>query len=120
MQCLPILKVNSLFIQGINYYFTDGVLAIYDVWFVGDQFFATNFGELQKMHQTARIKKKSPPYLYEYYNMFGYYSAGSSGRKHVIGRMINALLVGLNTHNWLPRYVIVVFDKDLIDDVNIF
>ena len=93
---------------------------IYDVWFIGDDFFHDIFSALQDLRSKARVAKKNPPYLYEYYNVFGYYSTKSSGTRHTIGRILNALIVGLNTHDRLPRYVVLMLDKDLIDDINVF
>ena len=72
------------------------------------------------MRSKARVAKKNPPYLYEYYNVFGYYSTKSSGTRHTIGRILNTLIVGLNTRDRLPCYVVLMLDKDLIDDINVF
>ena len=38
----------------------------------------------------------------------------------MIGRMVNALIVGLNTRERLPCLILLVIDKDLVDDVNMF
>ena len=44
----------------------------------------------------------------------------SSGTKHTVGRILNSLITGLNTRDRLPHMVVILIDKDLIEDVNIF
>ena len=70
-------------------------------------------------HQ-AKIQKTQQPYIYEYYNIFGYYTMPSSGSHHTIGRVVNSLITALNTRDRLPRLVVIMLDKDLIEDVGIY
>ena len=44
----------------------------------------------------------------------------SSGSCHTIGRVVNSLITALNTHDRLPRLVVIMLDKDLIEDVGIY
>ena len=44
----------------------------------------------------------------------------SSGTKRTVGRILNSLIMGLNTCDRLPCMVVILIDKDLIEDVNIF
>ena len=60
------------------------------------------------------------PYAYEFYNVFAFTQLGSSGVRSILARVINALVEGLNSRPRLPRYVVVVLDKDIIDEVNVF
>ena len=92
--------------------------AIYDVWFIGDQFFRDMFPSLQNLKQQAKLLKTPIPYLYEYYNVFGYYSMVTSGIRCAIARVYNSLVVGLNTRECLPRLIVIMLDKDIIEDVS--
>ena len=122
-RCFLVLEgLNCIQCNNMIYFpsfITDTVQAIYDVWFVGDGFFREVFPALQAMQQQAKLTKSSVPYLYEYYNVFGYYSMRSSGMRYCIGRILNSLIVGLNTRERLPRLVVLIIDKDIIEDVGI-
>ena len=126
------MPFSDIYVNNYCWYFTqqisnsminlisDTVSAIYDVWFIGDKFLGDMFLALQSLRQQAKILKKLPPYLYQYYNVFRYHSARSSEMRHVIGRMINSFIVGLNTRERLLCYVVLVMDKDIIEDINLF
>ena len=101
-------------------YLAENVQAIYDVWFVRDQFLGDIYQEMQNLRQKARMTKTQPPYLYDYYNVLGYYSPRSSGNRRAIGRIPNSLIVGLNTREHLPHLVVIVIDKDIIEDIGIY
>ena len=58
------------------------------------------------------------PYLYEYYNIVPLYAAIASTTKSVIVRTFNEFVVELNKKNKLPRYVVILLDKDVIEAVN--
>ena len=105
----------------VNYYFiVDKVEAIYDVWLIGDEFFSKIYDSLKEWRCRTRAAKSKQPYLYDYYNVFGYYMLRSSGNRYAIGRVLNSLIVGLNTRHRLPRLIILILDKDVIEDVGIY
>ena len=72
------------------------------------------------MRKTAIANRTPPPYLYDYYNVFAYVPAHSLGATRTIARTFNVVVEGLNNKKCLPRFLIVVVDKDIIKDVNIF
>ena len=59
-------------------------------------------------------------YLQDYYNIFSYFYPTASTVKRAIARFINALIEALNDRERLPRYIIFILDKEIIEDVNIF
>ena len=61
-----------------------------------------------------------PPYLYDYYNVFAYVPSHNLGASKTIAYTFNALVEGLNNKRRLPIFILVVIDKDVIEDVNIF
>ena len=58
--------------------------------------------------------------MYDYYNIFGYYTMMSSGTKHAVGRILNSMITSLNMRDRLPHMMIIMMDKDLIKDIGIF
>ena len=38
----------------------------------------------------------------------------------MVARVYNSLIVSLNTREWLPRLIVLMLDKDLIQDVGYY
>ena len=71
------------------------------------------------MRDQVRVAKKQPPYLFEYYNVFRFWKSSANSR-HTIGRVLNAFINALNQGRCLPRFLLIILDKDVIEDVNVF
>ena len=93
---------------------------IFDVWIIGDGFLHEVVNSLFDMRKTAITNHTNPLYLYDYYNVFTYVPSPSMGATRTIACTFNAAVEGLNNKRRLPRFVIVIVDKDIIEDVNIF
>ena len=93
---------------------------IYDVWMVGDVFFGKIIETLFEMRTTALRKKKQPPYIYHMYNVFAYVPSRNIGAKRSIACIFHALVEGLNNRIRLPRFLLVIIDRDIIEDINLF
>ena len=65
---------------------------------------------LQSMKTDALTKKKPIPYIFEYYNVFGYYANPLSQTRGVMARMFQALAEGLNSTMRLPKFILVIPD----------
>ena len=65
------------------------------------------------------MERKNPPYIYDQY-MFYFFSPRSSQNKNILSRCHSALVEAFNRRYHLPRYIIVVLDKDVIESVNFF
>ena len=72
------------------------------------------------MRNEVIVNKHDIPYLHSFYNVHGFSTHPSSGNHRTIGRIINALIHALNTRKRLPRFLVVIIDKDIIEDVGIF
>ena len=88
------------------------VQATADVWIIGDKFLRSMYAELQSLCSEAAIKKRPPPYLYEFYNVFCYYP---TTKMNALAGIINAYIEILNNRSHLPKYVIVIPDKNIIE-----
>ena len=84
---------------------------------MGDAFLKSIFDTVKKMKEQARVNNKSPPYLYEYYNVTGFWKQNS---RRVIRHTLNAFIEALNGGHCLPRFLVIVLDKDLIEDVDLY
>ena len=110
-----LLHINSVLLLLLS----DTVTAMEDVWFVGDNFLRDIFHTFVEMQQYAIRKRKNPPYLYSFYNVFGYFQSKLSCVKGIT-RIYNAFLKGMNARKKLPRFIVFVMDKDLIANANYF
>ena len=95
--------------------FVDKVRAIHDIWFLGDGFLK----EIFSIYDNIK-KEEIPPYIMDYFNISAFYQKITSGVRHLIARIINALTEALNTEKKLPKYLVVIIDKDIIDGVDVF
>ena len=68
---------------------------------------------MQGMKTKAKHDATKLPYLYEYYNFEGFFMNPLSAVKPAIARIYNSLIKALNSHSHLPRYVIILLDKDV-------
>ena len=67
----------------------------------------------------AKLKRKNLPYLYQFFNVFGYFQSSVSAVKG-LARILNAFIEGLNNRPRLPKYVVMVPDRDLIAATNYY
>ena len=61
--------------------------------------------------KAAIMKKNSPPYLFQHFNIKEYYAEAAT---RGLARFVNLLIEALNDRKRLPRYIMVIFDKDLL------
>ena len=95
--------------------------AIFDIWIIGDTFLHDITGTLQTMKVEAKMNKKAPSlYIHEYYNVFTYIQPITSGVHRCVAQVLNALTEALNNRARLPHFIVVILDKDLIDECDPF
>ena len=99
--------------------FPDDIPAISDVWILGDRFLdeiKNTFLEI--VHAASKNKRLPMPYIQEYYNV-KFLCDPLNAANNSTGRILNALLSGINEKNaHLPKYLLVVMDKDIIADID--
>ena len=92
--------------------------ALEDVWLLGDEFLQEIIPTLQGLKTQATMTKKSPPYLYEYFNIFAFYTLHNQFPRNILTRIQNALIEAFNRREKLPKYIFVLLDKDLVQYAN--
>ena len=95
-------------------YSTDNVHTIRNVWLIGDAFLRNIFTTFRAMRQQATLTKKAPPFLFAHYNVDTMVTPPMSNVQSVLARIYNAFIKALNENHHLPRYVIILLDKDII------
>ena len=89
-----------------------------DLWLVGDAFLRDLFPTLQALRAKAVLDEKVKPYIFEYYNIVPLYPAKSSNIRSTEARIFNELVGGLNERPKLPRYVLIVLDKEILESAD--
>ena len=82
---------------------------------MGDSFLREMWTTIIGTKNKAKLKNSLPPYIFDKYNVLPLYAVSSSLNKSCLGRMYNQFIDGLNENPWLPRYVIFLLDKDIIE-----
>ena len=90
------------------------------IWFIGDAFLHKNFNGLQALKTEAKLKKDKLPYLYEFYNLSAWFCSQVKTNVPVIAKLQNSLAAALNEYEHLPKYIVIIPDMDIVQDVNLF
>ena len=101
---------------------TDDLPAIFDLWLLGDHFLREIFDAYQAIKLQAEKGKSEDvitPYIQDYYNVREFYKTPFAGVKFASTRVVNNLTDAINQKKRLPKYLIVILDKDLILDINL-
>ena len=93
------------------------VKALKDCWVIGDKLLAEIFPFLQQMKTDAIATNSQVPYLYEYYNIFGWFQSPVSTKRSVSAKILNSLTKGFNKIHRMPKYVIIFMGKDVLDSL---
>ena len=83
----------------------------------------SSFGEFQRMDEEAKNKKDKDlmvPYLFEFYNVLKFDKLASNGIKSVLVSLINSLINAINERACLPRYIVFILDKDILEEINVW
>ena len=105
----------------MNYFMiADNVKAMKDIWILRDGFLYDTFTSFQaNCHQTKR-EKKEQPFMNSYYNVKFFFQHPLSNIRHVETRIFNSLVEGMKNYEKLPKYIIVILEKDLIESIGKF
>ena len=87
---------------------------------LGDSFLKDVFPTLQAMRYGSTVQKKMPPYMYDMFNVIYFFTSPMTFGNNTLLRANNAFIEALNRRGRLPRYILIIFDRDLIDMINRF
>ena len=91
--------------------------AIHQSWLVGDILLAKGLSVLQELKNEAK-EESQVPHLYKEYDVFSFFPA-IGDRLHKMGgnpmlRLMNAFTEAINKFDKLPRFIVILFDQELI------
>ena len=81
---------------------------------VGNIFLRATFPTLQTMKTEAAVNKRQQPYMYDFFNIRCYFQQSDGSADGTLHKIYNALVEALNQKAHLPRYLMVIPDRDLI------
>ena len=91
-----------------------------DIWILGDWFLKDMFLTLQALKHGSTVQRKSPPYIYDMYNLFYFFTSPLNFGNNTLLQINNAFIEAINRRDQLPKFIIIVLDCDLIDMINRF
>ena len=74
----------------------------------------------QNMKIQAIAERRSVPYLYEHFNIFPFNSSQLQFQNNILTRLQNAAIEGFNRHDRLPRFIIIIIDRDILDSLGMY
>ena len=96
---------------------SDNVKAKEDIWFIGDVFIKDSIDALFALKKAAIVKKQPPPCIFQWFNVNGLHVSANCAIKSA-SRFINPLVHALNEEPHLPKYIVIVPDKDILYFLN--
>ena len=75
---------------------------------------------MQTMKTAVRLGRKPRPYLYEQFNLIFSYVNQSTYVRSIAARILNALIQTFNRKNKLLTYIVVMSEKDILDNIGYF
>ena len=100
---------------------SDNTKACMDIWCVGDGFLDDIQSVYKSMeYQALRNKKIMQFYMSDYYNVKFFCNPKGTGvsARNATARLVNSMTIeALNSDKKLPKILIMVIDKDIIDSI---
>ena len=101
------------------------MVAVKDLWIIGDDYINEIYHAFPALNAEAKKSKAEgkdakPPYCFSFYNVHCFTSnpASTTTTASVPARLVNCLIKALNKNNYLPCFVIVIPDWDLLKFFN--
>ena len=88
-----------------------------DVWLVGDHSLRCLIGTFWAMEREAIASKKCKPYCFEFYNVEDSFYINTTAITSTIARILNSMINILNKFEHLPRFLVMILDRDIVDAV---
>ena len=102
----------------ICFQFPENISAQKDAWLIGDKFLKEIFYSLPAMKNEKKRTRSPQLYMYEMYNVQGIFPNNFHNIRSTMTRIVNSCVFGLNKYDKLPRFMLMIIDKDLIDFID--
>ena len=100
-------------------YVSDIIPSYFDLWMIGDSFLQDAYNSLQNTINAAQENRQlTKLYIQEFYNISNF--ANPIPQECKIANIINGLITAVNEKHKLPRFLLVIIDKDILEDINVF
>ena len=87
---------------------------------VGGSFLESICGKMQEVINELSLRRsshgQSVPFMLQYYNVKLFCHTQSKAVKPAIARIVNSTIDALNDEMRLPKYLVVILDRDILDD----
>ena len=100
--------------------FSDDVTAIKSVWLLGENFLKEAFQSFRAMNTRKAHEEHTAPYLFQHYNVLPWHPPQWSQTLAFLAKVLNSLINGLNSETYLPRYLLIILDKDLVASTELY
>ena len=87
------------------------------IWVAGDDFLYDTFTSYRAMVLKAKTQKKQAPFIHDYYDVSFHFTRPLSEVKYVETRIYNTIVEAMNNYERLPKYILILLDKDLIESL---
>ena len=84
---------------------------------MGDSFINEFFHVLPEIRNKATVSKKEKPYMYRFYNVTCFAANSLSQVRSVLTRIYNAVVKALNDFNKMPRFIVMIPNKDIFNGI---
>ena len=96
------------------------VEALKSVWMLSGEFLCTCFDAFEQLLKIAKQDNNPWPYLFQSYNVTPCHPPKLSNTRSVMAGIFNTLVNHMNTVWHLPKYLLIIIDKDLLEDAALF
>ena len=100
--------------------FAGKVDAVRDLWIISDKFLYDNFAVLVEIKNKAQVKKIAKPFVCDFFNVTSFMANPMAEMGSVLVHILNALIMDLNDNKKLPRILLVVPDRDILEYINYY
>ena len=99
------------------HFFADDVKATQNLWLVGDTFVRQFWPMVSsaKSHSAINFNRS---YLTDMYNIHPCYPGNMLSTRSLVAKVFNEIVKALNVEEHLPKIIIIMFDMNLIEEIN--
>ena len=96
---------------------SDKIKANKDLWLVGDTFLRDVWPAILGTNTKVTAQKTSKLYIFDNYNIVPCFSGRTTFTRSILVHLHNQIISTLNDQEMLPKFIVVLPDKDIIEAV---